>query len=64
MRLGKANYRFSQVQDQHYRFDLVSELRFLFFWDDRVVSTELTWEDSRLLPLFYSHDRKGTGSDY
>lgn len=64
IRLGKANYRFSHVQDQHYRFDFVSDLSFLIFWDDRIVSTELTYEDSRLLPLYYSHDRKGTGSDY
>jgi hypothetical protein len=40
IRLGKANYRFSHVQDQHYRFDFVSDLSFLIFWDDRIVSTD------------------------
>jgi len=64
IRLGKANYRFSHTQDENYRFDFVSDLRFLIFSDDRVVSTELSYEDSHLLPSYYSHDRKGTGRDY
>jgi len=64
IRLGKANYRFSHTQDEDYRFDFVSNLRFLIFSDDRVVSTELSYEDSQLLPRYYSHDRKGTGRDY
>ncbi len=62
--LGKANYRFSHTKDNYYRFDFVSDLRFLIFWDERVVSSELAYEDLHLLPSYYSHDRKGTGRDY
>lgn len=62
--LGKANYRFSHSQDNHYRFDFSSELRFLIFSDVRAVKSELNYEDTHLLPRYYSHDRKGTGRDY
>ena len=64
LRLGKANYRFSNSKDNYYRFDFVSDLRFLIFSDERIVSSELVYEDLRLLPSYYSHDRKGTGRDY
>jgi hypothetical protein len=62
--LGKANYRFSNPKDNYYRLDFVSDLRFLIFSDERVVSSELIYEDPHLLPSYYSHDRKGTGRDY
>lgn len=62
--LGKANYRLSHSQDNHYRFDFSSELRFLIFSDVRAVKSELNYEDTHLLPSYYSHDRKGTGRDY
>lgn len=62
--LGNANYRFTHSQEDQYRFDFSSELSFLIFWDERVVSSELTHDDQRLLPTYYRHDRKGTGSDY
>jgi hypothetical protein len=62
--LGKANYRFTHTGDKHYRFDFASELRFLIFRDERVVSSELSYEDGKLRPRYYSHDRKGTGRDY
>ena len=64
IRLGKANYRLSHTKDNFYRFDFVSDLRFLIFTDNRVVSSELAYEDSHLLPSYYSHYRKGTGLDY
>ena len=64
IRLGKANYRLRHIKDNFYRFDFVSDLRFLIFTDNRVVSSELAYEDSHLLPSYYSHDRKGTGLDY
>ena len=64
LRLGKANYRFSNSLGDNYRFDFSSELRFLIFSDMRVVKTELIYEDKQLLPSYYSHDRKGTGRDY
>ncbi len=62
--LGKAHYRFSNSQGDHYRFDFSSELRFLIFSDVRVVKSELTYEDAHLVTRYYSHDRKGTGRDY
>lgn len=62
--LGKANYRFTHTEDNHYRFDFASELSFLIFSDQRVVSSELSYEDWNLRPRYYSHDRKGTGRDY
>jgi hypothetical protein len=62
--LGKANYRFSHVKDNDYRFDFASELRFLIFWDERVVSSDLVFENQHLRPSYYRHDRKGTGRDY
>lgn len=62
--LGKANYRFSRKEANSYRFDFASELRFLIFWDERSVSTDLVYEGQRLLPSRYHHDRKGTGRDY
>ena len=62
--LGKANYRFSHSRDNNYRFDFASDLRFLIFWDERIVSSELVYEEPHLLPSYYSHDRKGTGRDY
>lgn len=64
IRLGKANYRFTHTRDKHYRFDFASELSFLIFSDERVVSTEISYEDWHLRPSYYSHDRKGTGRDY
>jgi len=64
LRLGKANYRFINSQGDHYRFDFSSELRFLIFSDVRFVKSELIYEDTHLLPSYYSHDRKGTGRDY
>jgi len=62
--LGTANYRFSHSKDNDYRFDFASHLRFLIFWDERIVSSDLVYEDQYLLPRHYSHDRKGTGRDY
>jgi len=62
--LGKANYRLSHSKDNFYRFDFASELSFLIFWDERNVSSDLVYEDQRLLPSHYRHDRKGTGRDY
>jgi hypothetical protein len=64
IRLGKANYRFSHTKDNYYRFDFASDLGFLIFWDERIVSCELVYEDQHLLPSYYRHDRKGTGRDY
>jgi hypothetical protein len=62
--LGKANYRFSHSKENYYRFDFASDLRFLIFWDERIVSSDLVYEDQHLLPSYYRHDRKGTGRDY
>ena len=62
--LGKASYRFSQTGADSYRFDFASELSFLIFSDRRTVNSELRFDDTRLLPSYYSHDRKGTGRDY
>lgn len=62
--LGTANYRFSHTGDSEYLFDFSSDLRFLVFWDEREVKTELVLEGSRLVPRYYSHDREGTGRDY
>jgi hypothetical protein len=62
--LGKANYRFSHSKENTYRFDFASDLSFLIFWDERKVSSELVYEDQRLRPGYYRHDRKGTGRDY
>ena len=62
--LGKANYRLSHSQDNHYRFDFASYLSFLIFWDERNVSSDLVYEDQQLRPSYYRHDRKGTGRDY
>ena len=62
--LGKANYRFSHSKDNNYRFDFASDLSFLIFWDERIVSSELVYEDQHLFPSHYRHDRKGTGRDY
>ena len=62
--LGKANYRFSHSKDNYYRFDFASDLSFLIFWDERIVSSDLVYEDQHLLPSYYRHDRKGTGRDY
>ncbi len=62
--LGKANYRFSHSKENYYRFDFTSDLSFLIFWDERIVSSELVYEDQHLLPSYYRHDRKGTGRDY
>jgi hypothetical protein len=64
IQLGKANYRFSHTKDNQYRFDFASDLSFLIFWDERIVSTDLVYEDRHLLPSYYRHDRKGTGRDY
>jgi len=47
LRLGKANYRFSNSLGDHYRFDFSSELRFLIFSDARVVKSELIYEDKQ-----------------
>ena len=62
--LGKATYRFSHMNGNSYRFDFDSKLRFLIFWDERSVSSDLVYEDQRLLPSHYRHDRRGTGRDY
>ncbi|TNF87350.1 MAG: DUF3108 domain-containing protein [Gammaproteobacteria bacterium] len=62
--LGKANYRFSHQDGNSYRFDFDSKLRFLIFWDERSVSSDLVYEGERLRPTHYRHDRKGTGRDY
>lgn len=62
--LGKANYRFSHTKDNHYRFDFASDLSFLIFWDERIVSSDMVYEDQYLRPSYYRHDRKGTGRDY
>ena len=62
--LGKANYRFSHKNGNSYRFEFDSKLRFLIFWDQRSVSSDLVYEDQRMLPSQYRHDRKGTGRDY
>lgn len=64
IKLGKANYRFTHTGGNHYRFDFASELSFLIFSDERVVSSVLNYEDWHLRPSYYSHDRKGTGRDY
>jgi hypothetical protein len=62
--LGKANYRFRHVDGNSYRFEFSSNLRFLIFWDQRSVYSDLVYEDGQLRPSYYRHDRKGTGHDY
>jgi hypothetical protein len=62
--LGEASYRFSHAKDSRYHFDFSSKMRFLIFSDSRTVSSEVLHEDPYLRPIYYSHDRKGTGPDY
>jgi hypothetical protein len=63
-RLGTANYRLSHSRENIYQFEFVSELSFFIFSDERSVRSDLVYEDHHLLPVYYSHDRRGTGRDY
>ncbi|WP_299494588.1 DUF3108 domain-containing protein [uncultured Shewanella sp.] len=62
--LGQARYQLSPKQGSIYQYRFDSDVSLLVLWDKRHILSEFTVEDDNLIPIRYTHDRKGTGSDY
>ncbi len=62
--LGKARYQLSPKQGDIYQYRFDSDVSLLVLWDKRHILSEFTAKNGHLLPIRYTHDREGTGSDY
>lgn len=64
LHLGSGTYNLQPTEDGQYRFSFESDMGFLIYFDKRKVNSTFTYQDDRLHPITYTHDREGTGEDY
>ncbi len=64
-KLGEGVYTLTHIEDDEYLFNFKSKMRFLLvFSDKRDVDVSFEYKDQQVLPIKYTHNRKGTGRDY
>ncbi|QYJ95824.1 DUF3108 domain-containing protein [Shewanella spartinae] len=62
--LGKARYQLPAPQGNLYQYRFDSDVSLLMLWDKRTVISTFSKEGEQLIPMRFTHNRNGTGSDY
>ncbi len=62
--LGKARYQLPAPEGNVYNYRFDSDLSLLLLTDKRTITSSFTLDGTQLIPMRYSHDRTGFGSDY
>ena len=64
LKLGEVRYRFKKHSQDIYQFDFDSQLRMLLLTDQRSVISHFKHQEKTLVPIYFTHQRSGTGKEY